>query len=398
MRTPIRSRTLPKLPTLRTLALACAGAGLLACTSLRPEISPSAAPTDAPTAAADAYLAGRNHHLARRYDEARAAYQAALRADPQHVDARNGLATLHAEQRDFAAAVRIWRELTASLNMASGPGKAYLFGNLGHAYFLSGDYDQALVALEKACLLDPLNHRSWQLLGETLGKLGQEGRAAQMLRQAEALRRHDLRADLAAVGGRTPVAAIRRAADRQAEAPREEREWLQAELHPDEGGLLELRRGKDTPAPAPEPLAPDTPAPLEHAGVARLEIRNGNGVTGMARALARQLGQQEVSGLKVTRLSNHKGFAVRRTRIDYEAAFRAQAERLAERIDEVQLREVSDCAPANLRLVLGRDLPRRGLVLRPLDDAAPAAPAVGTASSAAARDTPALPAGAGKAG
>jgi tetratricopeptide (TPR) repeat protein len=368
MRTPTPSRT---LPTLRTLALACAGAGLLACTSLRPDPAPSAAPA----AAADAYLSGRNHHLARRYDEARAAYQAALRADPGHVDARNGLATLHAEQRDFAAAVRIWRELTASLNMGSGPGKAYLFSNLGHAYFLSGDYDQALVALEKACLLDPLNHRSWQLLGETLGKLGQEGRAAQMLRQAEALRRHDLRADLAAVGGQTPVAAIRRAANRQAEAPPEEGEWLQAELHADGGGLLELRRGKAAPAPAPEPPAPETPAPLEHAGVARLEIRNGNGVTGMARALARQLGQPASSGLKVTRLSNDKGFAVKRTRIEFEAAFRVQAERLAERIGEVQLREVPDCAPADLRLVLGRDLPRRRLVLRPLNEGAPAAPA-----------------------
>ena len=343
--------------TLTTLALACAGAGLLACTPL-----PTQSSFTMEAAGGDAYLAGRNHHLARRYDEARAAYQAALRADPQHVDARNGLATLHAEQRDFAAAVAIWRELAAPLTMASGPGKAYLLGNLGHAYFLSADYDNALVALEKACLLDPLSPRSWQLLGETLRKLGQDARAGQMLRQADALRRHDFRADLAAVGGQTSVTAIGQALQTRRRDEAEGPVLLETELHVAANGLLELRRGV-APRPAEPPLAPEVPsAPMIESAVTRLEIRNGNGVTGMARALARRLGEP---GMKVTRLSNEKGFAVRRTRIEYEAAHRAAARRLAERIGKVQLREVPACAPADLRLVLGRDLPRSGLVLRP---------------------------------
>ena len=356
--------------TLSTLALLCAGAGLLACTPL-PTLSSAAAAAGGD----EAYLAGRNHHLARRYDEARAAYQAALRADPGHVNARNGLATLHAEQRDFAAAIAIWRELAAPLTMSSGPDKAYLLGNLGHAYFLSGDYDQALVALEKACLLNPLNARSWQLLGDTLHKLGQDARAEQMLRQADALRRHDFRADLAAVGGKTSVSAIGQALQAQ-RGDAGEPAWLETELHVAANGMLELRRGK-APAPAD---APDAPA-IE-AAVTRLEIRNGNGVTGMARTLARRLGDP---GMKVTRLSNEKGFGVARTRIEYEAAHRAAAERLARRVGGVQLLEVQVCAPADLRLVLGRDLPRRGLALRPL--AAPAAPA----AAATAASVPAPP-------
>ena len=341
--------------TVSVLALACAGAGLLACTPLPTQTSAALLASRGD----ESYLAGRNHHLARRYDEARAAYQAALAADPRNVDARNGLATLHAEQRDFAAAIAIWRELTAPLTMSSGPDKAYLLGNLGHAYFLDGDYEQALVALEKACLLDPLNPRTWQLLGETLRKLGQDARAEQMLGQADALRRHDFRADLAAVGGKTSVTAIGQAL----QAPRREegREpvWLETELHVAGNGMLELRRGKASAPAAPPAPAPAAP-PIE-AAVTRLEIRNGNGVTGMARALARLLG---VAGMKVTRLSNDKGFAVRRTRIEYEAAHRAAAERLAERIGSAQLREVPACAPADVRLVLGRDLPRRGLALR----------------------------------
>ncbi|CAN7624684.1 tetratricopeptide repeat protein [Massilia sp. LjRoot122] len=348
------------------LALLCAGAGLAACAPF----GTHPAFDGAALAADDAYLAGRNHHLARRYDEARAAYQAALQAAPGHVNARNGLATLYAEQREFTTAIALWRALTESLTLSSGPGKAYLFSNLGHAYFLKGEYDQALVALEKACLLDPLNHRSWQLLGETLRKLGQEERAQQMLSQADALRSHDLRADYAAAGGQTTVAAL----DRALKAPgREEDGWGQVQLAAGPDGMLELRRGA-LPASASAPVSLPAPAPAMPDGnapaLALVEVRNGNGVRGMARKLARQLA---TDGMKVARLSNQPGFGVRQTRIEFEAAYREAAERLAGRFGKVQLQEVASCAPAKLRVVLGRDLARRGFALRPpaSDAAAP---------------------------
>lgn len=342
-----------RIPPLFTrLSLLCAASSLLACAPFS-----SRGTFDGAMPAADnGYLAGRNHHLARRYDEARAAYQAVLKASPQHVNTRNGLATLHAEQRDFATAIALWRALTESLTLASGPGKAYLFSNLGHAYFLNGDYDNALVTLEKACLLDPLNHRSWQLLGETLRKLGQEERAQQMLSQADALRAHDFHKDYAAAGSQTTVAAI----DRAVKSPtREEPGWSHAQIHVGADGMLELRRGParlPMPGPTPAPAAPGGRAP------ASVEIRNGNGVQGMARTLARQLGTTE---WKVTRLSNDQGFGVHRTRIEYEAANRAMAERLAARFGEVSLQEVANCAPAGLRVVIGRDIARRGYALKP---------------------------------
>ena len=347
-------RTPPLLTLATRLALLCAGAGLVACAPFGARV----AFDGAVPAADDAYLAGRNHHLARRYDEARVAYQAALKSAPEHVNARNGLATLHAEQREFGAAIALWRALTESLTLASGPGKAYLFSNLGHAYFLSGDYDQALVALEKACLLDPLNHRSWELLGDTLRKLGREERAQQMLGQAKALRAHDFRADYAATGGQSPVAAIERAV----KAPgRADPGWGHAQLHVGVDGMLELRRdaAPSLPsAPLPVPAAPGAAAPV----LALVEIRNGNGVKGMARTLARQIGSGE---LKVMRLSNQRGYAVRRTRIEYDPAHRAAAERLASRFGTALLQEAADCAPANLRVVIGRDIARRGFALRP---------------------------------
>ena len=240
-----------------------------------------------------------------------------------------------------------WHELTATLPADAGPAAAQRFADLGSASLRSGDVDAARVALERACLLDPLVADSWQLLGEALAALGQGARAQQMLRQAASLRQHDLRADFAATGSQTGVAALDQALD----APRPG--WAQAQIHVGVDGMMELRRiPASVPVVQPRSLQPT---------VARLEIRNGNGVTGMARALARQI---DAPGLRVTRLSNQPGFAVRHTRIEYDAAHVDAARDLAQRVGSVHLQEVVRSAPANLRLVLGRDLAHHGTALR----------------------------------
>jgi tetratricopeptide (TPR) repeat protein len=313
------------------------------------------------------YLRGRNLHLARRYDEAIAAYQAALQTDGAHVNARNGLATAYAEQRDFDRAIPIWLELTRGASMSSGATTAFLFGNLGHAYFLNGQYDEALVALEKACLLDPLNHRTWRGLGETLQQLGQDERAAQMLRQASALRDHDFHADYAAAEGGARLPAIEQALKTP---QRSDQDWAFVEVTTKPNGMLELRRvvpdrsaqpaasaasaAPVAPAAPSAPSAPSAPkADSSLPAVVSLEISNGNGRQGLARLMSRQLRDADV---KVVRLTNEKGFAVRQTRIEYQPAFRGVAERLAERFGASKPVEVSMSGRANVRLVIGRDL------------------------------------------
>lgn len=216
-----------------------------------------------------------------------------------------------------------------------------------------------LQALERACLRDPLDARAWQALGEALSTGGQDRRAQQMFRQAVVLRQHDLRADFDAVGGRTGVVALDQAlaAPDLAPLPAPATDgWAQSHIHVGIDGMLELRR---TPAL-------HATAPLAHA---RLEISNGNGITGMARALSRRIDEP---GVQVTRLSNQPGFAVRHTRIEYEATHIDAARRLALRLGTAQLKEVGSGAPANLRLVLGRDLTRQGALFK-----VPARPASG---------------------
>jgi tetratricopeptide (TPR) repeat protein len=338
---------------IKTLPLLYASTMLLACSYMPVRDDTARA---ALAAADDNYVRGRNLHLERRYDEAIQAYQAALQVDGTHRNARNGLAIAYAEQRDFAKAIPIWRELTRGATMASGPATAFLFGNLGHAYFLNGQYDDALVALEKACLLDPLNHRTWQRLGETLQQLGQDERAKQMLRQASALREHDFRADYVAAEGGARLPAIERAVKT---TQRADQDWAFVEIVHKPNGMLELRRVVPTrssaaptasslPAPPPAPKTDRTPPVL-----AALEISNGNGRQGLARLMSRQLRDPDV---KVVRLTNEKGFAVRQTRIEYQPAFRGVAERLAERFGAGKPVEVSLGGRANIRMVIGRDL------------------------------------------
>ncbi|MBW8897353.1 MAG: LytR C-terminal domain-containing protein [Massilia sp.] len=355
----------PRIP-LHLVPLLCSSALLLACSSApwRPD---AAAPAVA--AADDSYLLGRNLYLARRYDEAIAAYEDALRVDARHVNARNGLAIAYAERRDFARAIPIWRDLTRDASMASGTASAFLFANLGYAYLLSGDADSAQVALEKACLLDPLNQRAWQYLGETLLKLGQEERGRQMLRQAEALRAHDFRADYATANGGTRLPAIEQAmrADRRADQHADEA-WGSVEVVRRDNGMLELRRlPPASGAVRVEPVTPAAPAepaasqPPTTATIARLEISNGNGRPGLARMVSRQLRDP---ALKVVRLTNEKGFGVRQTRVEYLPAFRETAERLARHVGSGEPVEVAMDGHADVRLVIGHDLPFQRIAAR----------------------------------
>lgn len=371
-------------PTVKTLSTACASALLFACADLGHRGELPAPPPQQAGSADDAYVLGRQQHLANRYPAAIDNYHAALRADPHHVNATNGLATLYAEQGNFPKAIALWRELTSTPAAAAGPGNAFLFSNLGYAHLLNGDYQEAIAALERACVLDPLNHRAWRHLGAALAKLGQRERAQLMARQADALERHDFRSDYALDrrSGGTAIDDAVAAQDKLAST----------EVRQTGNGMFELRRAPAPAAPRakpePEPSAPSEPsapapaaittvpvaapevadAPAEDAPAARLEIRNGNGVAGMARSMAQQM--DDDAGVRVVRLSNQKGFNVQRTRIEYQSAFREAAARLAERFGGADVREVDTGGGADMRLVIGRDLVRSKMEARRIIKAA----------------------------
>ncbi|KHA78013.1 hypothetical protein NC77_14370 [Janthinobacterium lividum] len=320
--------------TISRLATACACLGLAACTT-----PPAHAPAPAWPDADAAYVAGRQYFDAGDLPAAQAAYEQALRAAPRHVNARNGLAVLHAQRGEHEAAIAHWLALTQEAGTPQ-PQQAYLFSNLGHAYYLSGRDAQALPALEQACLLDPLNALAWQHLAQVLERLGQHARAAVMRRQAASLQEHDLRRDMAVLRNAAPPQCVPVAAP-VPDAPAMARiEITQTD------GMARLQRVpaavRSVPVAVPRP---------------RLEIVNGNGVPGLAAALARSLAGSPV---QVVRLANETSFQVARTRVEYRPAQEQAARQLARQLGmQVQTQvqtQAADCPASELRLVLGRDL------------------------------------------
>ena len=332
--------------TISRLAAACACLGLAACTT-----QPAHAPVPAWPDADAAYVAGRQHFEWGDLPAAQAAYEQALRTAPRHVNARNGLAVLHAQRGEHDAAIAHWLALTQEAG-APQPAQAYLFSNLGHAYALSGRDAQALSALEQACLLDPLNALAWQHLAQVLERLGQHARAAVMRRQAHSLQEHDLRRDLAVLRNQAPPQSVPVAVPQQDTPAMARIEITQSD------GMARLQR-----VPAAVRSVPAAAAVAERSMPAaavprpRLEIVNGNGVPGLAAALARSLAAAPV---QVVRLANETSFQVARTRVEYRPAQEQAARQLARQLglqvqSQVQT-QAADCPVSELRLVLGRDL------------------------------------------
>lgn len=352
--------------SVRYLGLACTGALLLACAggarqAAAPRVAAPPAASALPATADNFYQLGRSEHQARRLEAAKDAYLHALRLEPGHVNAGNGLAVLYAAQGDYAPAIALWRRLSEAAGGA--PESAFLHSNLGYAYSLKGELGQALAALEKACLLDPLNPLAWRHLGGVLEKLGQGERAALMFRQARSLQEHDARADYALTrreGAASPNKA-RPAAGGAADAGARPEAMAYTEVKPVGAGQLRVQR---VAAAGPTVGSEAAPMPTD-AGrgdpVVRLEIRNGNGTTGMAAATARIVGDAR---LRVTRLANEANFQVAVTRVEYGSEREPAARALARRLGASRIVAQPNCGPADLRLILGRDLPDAGALRR----------------------------------
>ncbi|AVR98950.1 LytR C-terminal domain-containing protein [Pseudoduganella armeniaca] len=340
--------------TSRIVSAVCAawaGATLLACGMPRqPALQPAVSPAQVDSAD-DLYARGRDAHAAGQLPRARAAYADALRRDPAHPGAGNGLAVLLAEAGDLHGAIGRWRALLAAPAQPSSAEQAFLLGNLGYALYLQGARDEAVTALEKACVLDPLQPLAWEHLAAVLETMGQTERAVRMMKQARTLRDHDLRHDYAVAGAAVAQAAPQPAVPTPSLWPAD---LARTEVHTVGAALVEVRRVAPDAPPAPAPA-------LAQAGL-RLEISNGNGVRGMAAAWAHDARIRAMRWDSV-RLTNTRPFGVRVTRIEYGDGGAAVAQVLSQRLGlgspqalaGAGSADLPGAAGVDLRLVLGHD-------------------------------------------
>lgn len=283
------------------------------------------------------YLIGRHFHRQGRYELAVTAYRDALAKAQGELagQVRNALAVTYAAQGRYDAAVV---ELKAAV--AADPDVAYLQSNLGYAYLLRGDNDEALQVLEAAARLHPGHAGTQRNLRAALARTGRTAEPARPAALAPAAR-----IESTSVTHHTGVkrtgADARRARDPglitiQAVSP----------------GVYELRE----PARAASPAVPVT-APLQAMPVKpyRLEVSNGNGVGGLAHRVAARLKALGVSAVRLTnQVPPH-----RLTEVQYAEGYAAEAARLAATLNQRALMVASDRLRADIhvRLVLGADAP-----------------------------------------
>ncbi|MPQ58860.1 LytR C-terminal domain-containing protein [Duganella sp. FT27W] len=229
-----------------------------------------------------------------------------------------------------------------------------------------------ITTLERACLLDPMNAANWARLATALEADGQRERATRFYQQAATLSAHDARRDYAllagaAAGTTVPAAlpaSVQAAADAYPDMPRTQVRQIGAAMVQVVRVEAPALAARVAPAVASSPAvavvaatATATPATASSAAPpdpVRLEISNGNGVTGAAASLARVARTLDLDGLTTMRLTNSRPFTVPRTRIEYPHAQRALAEALSHQLD-IPLKVRRDTAPRDLRIVLGHD-------------------------------------------
>jgi tetratricopeptide (TPR) repeat protein len=294
---------------------------LLGCVS-SPQLSSTAsdklAIADRPAAAQKAYERGKQHHLQIQIDLAEEHYLRALALDPTHLGAQHAMAIIQANRGDLNRAIALLISLANT-----HPDKASIFANLGHAYFLKGDFKLAQEALDHATMLDPENMVAWNELELVL---------------AEIKRSNPL-----------PIAAIIDAPAIQS--------GVRADITELASGLYKLDySGSATTAAASVSSPSSSSASIEITtppSVLPVELVNGNGVPGLLRELKTLLPENT---WKVMRMSNHKQFDLKTTRIEYHESDYASAQRLADHMGvHAVLAPNYRAGTSGLRVILGHD-------------------------------------------
>ncbi len=373
----------------KLLPAACCISLLSACASNQPV---SVAPwTIKPVTAINAnnrpeafYQTGRYYQGQNRYDQAIEAYQKALAVDDKFVEARNGLGVILSRQGKYNEAIEAFK-----LAIQQAPNAAHLYSNMGYAYYLQGQYSDAVAALVQATSLDPKNQHALNNLGLAYAKVGQPVDAMQTFSKAALQQSLPIAAadnipttsisevPVSAVAPVTPlpspakeIAVVVSADEAVLVLPKDRgiirpavmsvpmiesnTKLVQLEPH-----VSELQMQQYKPASVPlfdtQALASDSDNAL---GKLRLEVSNGNGVTGLAGKVRQFLSNQ---GYVTSHITNQKPFQVRMTQIQYREGYQAEAQLL-----QASMPEMAELVQRNnmrsdigIRVLLGRDIAKR---------------------------------------
>lgn len=322
------------------IPVACCLSLFAGCASNQPadntawSVAPTASAKISSASPASMYQLGRYYQGQNRYELAIDAYQKALAADANYVEARNGLGVVYSRQGKYPEAIEAF---TTALQQA--PDAAHIYSNLGYTYYLQGSYNDSITMLQKAVELSPSNQRALNNLGLAYAKMGRAVDSEQAFAKAGSV------STVVSVAGESPAQAPA-IQQRLAIIPVEDNRMTLVQLAPSVYELRDQRRAE----PVQMRTVVDVPVPEK----IRVEVSNGNGVPGMAKKVGRFL---RSLGYPAARLTNQNTFRVLTTQIQYREGYEAAAKRLQDSLSmKPELVQAKDLRlDIKLRLVLGKD-------------------------------------------
>lgn len=281
------------------------------------------------------YLLGRYYQGKVQYRKAIEAYHNAIALKSDYVEAHNGLAVIHAIQGDFDLS---FEHFSRALEIE--PGASYLHNNLGYAYLIQGNEYEAAESFRMALQMDPENDQARTNLVTASNRLGVGVE------------------ELIASGSPKSVESIPSAfsATQQNEIP----ELSQTISHSYEFNHLETTLAKPSVEQEGADFSKESASvEKQYSGIPqfaalRIEVSNGNGITGMAREVSHFL---ERYGAEDTRLTNHQTFYYPETEIYFRSGSAQHASLLNQVLPKpVKMIESNELrSDIQVKILLGND-------------------------------------------
>lgn len=288
------------------------------------------------------YLLGRYHQGKINYKKAIEAYEKALAADPDYVEVHNGLGVIYSVQGKHELAVQHFQK---AINLA--PQATYLHNNLGYAYLVQGRETDAAESLQLALKIDPGNKQARINLATAFERVGLHDNAAILRLAAPKMLKPSVKPT---VSSRNTMTA--NVTDTTIKSSPTENETT-AKLKQVSPNVYEYESIKQDPLLA---LLSDQ-APAMHKDV-RIEVSNGNGVTGMAKKVS---GFFQNNGFAKARLTNHQTFTQPQTTIYYQPGNHEQANQINQMLPkQVNVLENNELhRNIQVKVLLGQDISRQ---------------------------------------
>lgn len=309
------------------------------------------------------YWLGRYYQGKVNYTEAIAAYEKALAADPAHVEAHNGLGVSYSLQGRQELALQHLRKAIELLPMAT-----HLHNNLGYAHLARGQESEAAAAFEQALRLDPENRQARNNLVAVYEKAGLHDKAAMltMARPEPTAAPVAMSAIASGLAPGTPSATMP-AAVTAATVGKQEMQHSAHSTHArlvqvtpnvfelrmtEADSMMVIHTGKTTG----KTVVPQDSGNLDSKDI-RIEVSNGNGVSGMAGQVS---GFLQRSGFAKVRLTDRQPYQQAQTEIHYRPGNSV----LAGQISQMMPNQAPMVESYNLRrevqvrVLLGKDVSR----------------------------------------